>query len=67
MDASELEVGRKYSVAYRWKYGKRNEFTGTYVGIKESPLQGHMLPTFDLGGGAAFYIGAGRILEVEAL
>lgn len=68
--AVNLEIGTKYRVEYRWKYSpktKHNDFTGTYLGVHPSPAQGHLLHTFDIGGGATFYLGTERIVELEAL
>ena len=65
-----LDIGTKYHIRYRWRYSpkhKHNDFTGTYLGIHPSPAQGHLLHTFDIGGGGTFYLGTERIVSADEL
>lgn len=65
---TELSVGEKYHVVFRFKRARReHEIVAVYRGINESPVQGFDLHTFDIGGGATYYLGEGCIKEVEAL
>lgn len=64
----DLRIGKKYHIEYRWKGShKQHDFVGVYRGINVSPAAGLNLHTFDLGGGATFYLGKERIKEVEEL
>lgn len=61
-----LTPGKKYHVEYLY-WNKKHDFTGVYIGVEKSTVQGHLLHTFDLGGSAKFHIGEKRIKEVEQL